>query len=269
VWTSHLPEHSGTHSILAPTIAGPGTLFALMARKIEHTAPRLKRQLRALADPEFKSSQQRFFKEAVRGLGVRTPAVRKLASEAAKEYRTARFSFDEILAISEGLWRSGIIEERALALIVISKFQRQLTRSHWTRFDRWVDDLTNWAETDGLSCEILAPLLRKEPRLVGHLPSWTRSPNRWRRRAAAVSLVRLVRRGEQHDAAFDICGRLADDRDDMVAKGIGWLLKEISRTKPQMVADFLTADIARFSRTTVRYACEKLPEPLRSQVMSA
>ena len=55
----------------------------------------------------------------------------------------------------------------------------------------------------------------------------------------------------------------------MVEKGIGWLLKEVSRTQPQAVADFLLVDIDRFARTTVRYACEKLPKPKRTRVMQA
>jgi 3-methyladenine DNA glycosylase AlkD len=78
-----------------------------------------------------------------------------------------------------------------------------------------------------------------------------------------------ARHGEQHEIAFDICDRLAADRDDMVEKGTGWLLKEMSRTQPQAVADFMLADIGRFSRTTVRYACEKMPKALRTKVMSA
>jgi 3-methyladenine DNA glycosylase AlkD len=237
--------------------------------KIEHTARQLKRRLRELADPEYRSSQQRFSKEQLRTLGVRAPEARKLASAAAKEYRAARLSFNEILSIAESLWMGGKLEERALAFIIVAKFRRQLERRHWKLFDGWVNDVTNWAECDGLCCDILAPLLEKEPDLVAKLPDWTRSRNRWRRRAAAVSLVRSARYGEHHEAALDICDRMANDRDDMVEKGIGWLLKEVSRKRPQAVADFLVADIDRFSRTTVRYACEKMPKRLRAKVMSA
>ncbi len=116
---------------------------------------------------------------------------------------------------------------------------------------------------------LFAPLLKKEPALITRLRAWTRSPNRWRRRAAAVALVALARHGERHEAAFDICHRLAEDRDDMVEKAIGWLLKEVSRTQPEAVADYLLENIERLSRTTVRYACEKLPARLRNRVMTA
>ncbi len=240
-----------------------------MGKKIDNTAPRLKRRLRELADPKFRVGQQRFFKESARVLGVRTPEVRRLASEAANEYRKAKLVIDEILEIGDRLWKGSFLEERALGIFVVSKFKRQLERRHWKHFDAWVDTLSNWAETDGLCGYVLAPLVKIEPALARRLPPWTRSGNRWRRRSAAVTLVPFARYGEQLEVAFDICDRLAGDRDDMVEKGIGWLLKEASRTQPDAVADFLLTDIDRFSRTTVRYACEKLPKRLRAKVMSA
>ncbi len=240
-----------------------------MGKKIENTAARLKRRLREAADPEFRRSQQRFFKESARTLGLRAAEVRRLAAEAAREYRGAGLQMDEMLEIADALWKSGIVEARILAVLILSKFHRFLERRHWRHFDGWVDSLNNWAETDCLCCDLLAHLIEAEPRLVGRLSPWTRSRNRWRRRAAAVALVQHARRGEHHDAAFAICDRLAEDRDDMVEKAIGWLLKEASRTQPQRVADYLIENIERLSRTTVRYACEKLPAKLRDRVMSA
>ncbi len=240
-----------------------------MARKIENTAPRLKRRLREAADPEFRRSQQRFFKEPARTLGLRAAEVRRLAAEAAREYRDAGLDVDDLLEIADPLWESGIVEARVLAVLILSKFRRLLGRRHWGHFDGWVDSLSNWGETDCLCCELLAHLIDFEPPLVDRLRAWARSRNRWRRRAAAVTLVRHARRGDHHDAAFAICDRLAEDRDDTVEKAVGWLLKEASRTQPQKVADYLLENIDRLSRTTVRYACEKLPARLRSRVMSA
>jgi 3-methyladenine DNA glycosylase AlkD len=240
-----------------------------MARKIEHNVSHLKRLLREAADPAARDSSQRFFKEPVRCLGVRGADMHRLASAAAKEYRQAKLPFERILKIAGDLWRPGILEERILAILIVGKFNRQLERRHWDHFDGWVDTATNWAETDGLSGEIFAPLLKNEPGLVKRLKPWTRGKVRWRRRAAAVALVKPVRRGQLHDVAFEICDRLAADRDDMVEKATGWLLKEISRTQPRAVTDYLLDNIDGLSRTTVRYACEKLPKSLRAQVMSA
>jgi 3-methyladenine DNA glycosylase AlkD len=240
-----------------------------MAGKIEHTAPRLKRLLRDAADPVARESTQRFFKEPVRCLGVRGPDIHRTASAAAKEYRQAKLPFERILKVADSLWKPGIVEERILAVLILGKFKRQLERRHWDHFDAWVDSLANWADTDALSGEVFANLLENEPTLAKRLKPWTRGKTRWRRRAAAVTLVRHAKRGDHHDLSFEIIDRLAADRDDMVEKGIGWLLKEISRTQPQVVAAYLIDNIDGLSRTTVRYASEKLPPRLRTKVMMA
>jgi 3-methyladenine DNA glycosylase AlkD len=240
-----------------------------MAAKIEHTATQLKRLLRDVADPVKRQGQLVYFKEPIRPLGVPGPDIHRIASAAAKEYRKAKLGLDDVIQIAERLWKPGFLEERILAVLIIAKFKRGLERRHWNHFDRWVDSLTNWAETDALCGKILDPLLRQDPSLVKRLKPWTRSRLRWRRRAAAVALVHIARHGGEHEAAFEICDRLAADRDDMVEKGIGWLLKEISRTQPQAVAAYLIDNIDGLSRTTVRYACEKLPPALRARVMKA
>lgn len=240
-----------------------------MAVKIEHSASRLKRLLRQAADPVKREGQLAYFKEPIRPLGVAGPEMHRIAAAAAREYRSAELSLDDVIEIAERLWKPGILEERMLAVLIVGRFSRRLEKRHWSRFDGWVDSLTNWAETDGVCTKIFDPLLRKEPSLLKRLKPWTRSKLRWRRRAAAVALVHIARHGGQHEAAFEICDRLAGDRDDMVEKGVGWLLKEISRTRPQEVADYLIDNIDRLSRITVRYACEKLPTKLRAKVMKA
>jgi len=240
-----------------------------MAQNIQHSPTRLKRELRHLADPTIRKSQQRFSKEPIRSIGVRTPDLRRLAAAAAREYRQAGLGFDEILAFADALWRGGILEERAVAVLLLSKFTRQLERRHWRHFDRYVDSLSNWGETDALCGNVLAPLLEKDPDLVSRLEPWTRSRNRWRRRAAAVALVPAARHGQHHEFAYIICDRLASDRDDLVEKAVGWLLKEISRTQPQGVVDYLVANGEVLSRTTIRYAAEKLPAGLRDRALRA
>jgi 3-methyladenine DNA glycosylase AlkD len=194
--------------------------------------------------------------------------VRRLATAAATEYRRARLAFDRVLVIADQLWRGGVLEERSLAIFLLSKFKRHFESRHWRHFDTYVDSLSNWGETDGLCGYVLAPLLENEPALIARLKPWTHSANRWRRRAAAVALVPAARRGLYHDSAYEVCDRLADDRDDLVEKAVGWLLKEISRTRPQQVADYLVENKTRLSRTTIRYAAEKLPAKTRARVLA-
>jgi 3-methyladenine DNA glycosylase AlkD len=98
---------------------------------------------------------------------------------------------------------------------------------------------------------------------VERLLSWTGSENRWRRRAAAVSLVPIARKGEMLEEAFRIADRLMTDEDDMVQKGVGWLLKEASREHPDEVREYLLRWREEVSALMLRYASEKLPKDKR------
>jgi 3-methyladenine DNA glycosylase AlkD len=53
------------------------------------------------------------------------------------------------------------------------------------------------------------------------------------------------------------------DGDDMVQKGVGWLLKEASREHPDEVRDYLLRWRELTSALVLRYASEKLPREMR------
>ena len=76
-----------------------------------------------------------------------------------------------------------------------------------------------------------------------------------------------IRRGQGFEPAFEIAEQLLLDEDDLVQKGYGWMLKEISKYEPQQVFEFVMDRKAMMPRTSLRYAIEKLPTELRYRAM--
>ena len=87
------------------------------------------------------------------------------------------------------------------------------------------------------------------------------------RRGSAVSLVLPARRGQQLELVLEVADSLLEDPQDLVRKGYGWMLKEASKTYPQQVFDYVLQRRGLMPRVALRYAIEKLPEPLRRQAM--
>jgi 3-methyladenine DNA glycosylase AlkD len=69
------------------------------------------------------------------------------------------------------------------------------------------------------------------PEFIEELKKFAVSENRWMRRAAAVSLIIPARKGMFLDDIFRISDILLEDKDDLVQKGYGWMLKAASRGK--------------------------------------
>jgi len=102
---------------------------------------------------------------------------------------------------------------------------------------------------------------------VKELKDWTRSENRWVRRAAAVSLIVPAKHGKFFDDVLEIADLLLTDNDDMVQKGYGWMLKEASRQHQQEVFDYIMRNKKAMPRTALRYAIELMPKDLKAEAM--
>src|SRR5580658_5508233 len=228
--------------------------------KADHVAILLKSvraHLKAAADPKFEAGLRWFFKEPVKPYGVRTPQVRELARLAYGEVKTWPVR-DRDRFVTE-LWKSGMLEEGVLVTHLYRRFAKSCTEREFAMFERWIDRyVTNWSHCDGVSTWLIAACIANRPGLADRLAGWTKSKNRWKRRSAAVSLIQEAKRGRNTETIFHICGLLLHDTDDMVQKGVGWLLKETYPKKPRQVLDFLDHWRATAPRLTLRLASEKM-----------
>jgi 3-methyladenine DNA glycosylase AlkD len=165
------------------------------------------------------------------------------------------------------LWQSGKWQEWALACYVYRRFARVCGAAEFRLFESWLNRyVDNWGACDGLASWLLAACIENRPELSAALPAWTRSRNRWKRRAAAVAVVYEAKRGRSAERIFEVAELLIEDDDDMVRKGLGWLLKETYPKRPREVVTFLLAHPAA-PRLVVRYAAEKMSSGDRQAVM--
>jgi 3-methyladenine DNA glycosylase AlkD len=104
---------------------------------------------------------------------------------------------------------------------------REFARLAYRELKQWLDRYVgNWSHCDGLSTWLIAASIANRPELMTKLARWTKSTNRWKRRAAAVSLIQEAKQGRNTQTIFRICRMLRGDTDDMVRKGVGWLFKK-------------------------------------------
>lgn len=63
-------------------------------------------------------------------------------------------------------------------------------------------------------------------------------------------------------------GNVFFDKDDMVQKGYGWMLKAASEANQERVFDYVMSKKNVMPRTSLRYAIEKMPQELRPKAMA-
>jgi 3-methyladenine DNA glycosylase AlkD len=83
-----------------------------------------------------------------------------------------------------------------------------------------------------------------------------------------VALIPPVKKGEHATAALHVADLLLVDPDDLVRKGCGWMLKEMSQSRSELVFDYVMQHKAVMPRTALRYAIEKLAPERRAEAMA-
>jgi 3-methyladenine DNA glycosylase AlkD len=221
----------------------------------------LKREARDLADPAVAAHSQTYFKtgpgqygEGDAFLGLRVPTLRALV----RKYRDIPYTDAVKLLRSE--WH----EERLLGvLLLVSSYERgderQRARIH-REYLKNAKRINNWDLVDSSAPQVVGAHLTSAN--VGLLVKLARSKNLWERRIAVIATQYFIRKGEFRPT-LTIAELLIDDREDLIHKAVGWMLREVGNRDREVLDTFLSKRYARMPRTMLRYAIERHPEKLR------
>lgn len=219
------------------------------------------------SDEKTRDSAHRFFKEDVKFYGAKTDVVKKIAKKYFREIKGKQKQ--EIFSLCQTLLESGFGEEAAIACEWSYALRKDYEPDDFLVFESWVGDyLDNWAKCDTLCNHTIGSFIEMYPEYMKNLKDWARSENRWFRRASAVTLILPARKGKFLQDVFEISDILLKDKDDLVQKGYGWMLKEASKSHQAEVYEYIMKRKGDMPRTALRYAIEKMPDEKRKKAMA-
>lgn len=218
-------------------------------------------------DEKTRDGAQHYFKEAVKVYGVKTNIVSLIARQYYTEINT--LSKKDIYNLCEELLKSDYSEEAYIACEWSYNLRNEFEPGDIDIFKNWLYKYINtWAKCDTLCNHTIGAFIEKYPEYIARLKQWAKSNNMWLRRAAAVTLIIPAKKGKFLKDIFDISDLLLMDKEDLVQKGYGWLLKETSRHNQTDIFNYVIRNKAIMPRTALRYAIEKMPDNLRHEAMA-
>jgi 3-methyladenine DNA glycosylase AlkD len=228
---------------------------------------KIRQDLTTNSDEKTKKSGERFFKEEVSLYGVRSAIVGNIAKDNFKTVKDLPKA--SIFELCEQMWQSGLMEESFIACNWSYFLSKKFTPDDFATLEKWVGTyLNNWASCDTLCNHTVGAFIEMYPEYLKELKRWAKSPNRWMKRASAVSLIVPARRGKFLMEIFELADIMLMDGDDMVQKGYGWMLKVASQKHQKEVFEYVMKNKAAMPRTALRYAIEKMPVELKALAMA-
>jgi len=233
---------------------------------MENIINKIRAELKNHSDEKTRAVSQNYFKEKIKSHGVKTAVVTSIGKAYYRQINVLTKS--EIFDLCETLWQSGYIEESFIACHWSFNVHKKYEPEDFRIFERWINDyVTNWASCDTLCNHTVGEFLEMYPESLMRLRDLAESDNRWMRRASAVSLIIPAKKGKFLADILEIADILLLDKDDMVQKGYGWMLKEASKKNQRKIFEYVIRNRAVMPRTALRYAIEKMPADLKRIAM--
>ncbi len=170
----------------------------------------------------------------------------------------------------EKLLESTIHEVRAGAVSIMDKASRnkkisgERLAAFYELYMRRHDRINNWDLVDLGCLHMTGSYLFDKPRAI--LYKLARSKNLWERRTAILSTTYFIRKGETNDT-FKLAEILVKDKEDLVHKATGWMLRFAGDKNRAVLLAFLDSHAAVMPRTLLRYAIEKLDKKQKEYYM--
>jgi 3-methyladenine DNA glycosylase AlkD len=234
----------------------------------QDVAVQLRRALKAGGCNEHAAGVQWFFKNEIKSHGWYTGDLRRAVRGFRREIlRDNDFYF--LVEVADSLFSGSVLEEKVAAVFLLEKLDAQFRDREFRMFEAWLDRVSSWADHDGLVHYLIAPAVVAKPRRVKDIFRWAKSPDRWHRRAACVALIRGTRAKMFFPEIVKLSDLLLSDSDDMVQKGLGWLLRETVKFDARRTVPYLMKIRGRAPRLVLRTACETLPATLKKNVLAS
>lgn len=219
--------------------------------------------------PKDIALMKRFFKtgpgeyaEGDQPMGVRVPEIRAVC----------KMFPDLSLTEIEKLLESPLHEVREGALIVMAnqaqkaKNNPQHKKALYDLYLRRTDRINNWDLVDCSCRDVVGGYLHDKSRAP--LYKLAKSKDLWERRIAVVSTWYFIRTSDLGDT-FKIAALLLEDKQDLIHKAAGWMLREAGKKDRAQLLQFLDTHAAIMPRTMLRYSIEHLTPKQRQLYMNA
>lgn len=234
----------------------------------EYIAAHIRRVLKDGGSAPHAEGVEWFFKEEIKSRGWYTAEMRKVAVRFRRAILRER-GLDFLVKVADRLFRGRVLEEKIFGVFLLEKLVHQLDDSEFRLLEAWLPRISSWADHDGLVHYLIAPMIAAKPSRARSVFLWAKSSNRWHRRAACVALIQGTRRKMFFPEIVRLSNLLLADEDDMVRKGLGWLLRETAKHNASQTVPYLLKICPRAPRLVLRTACETLPVSTRKKILAA
>jgi 3-methyladenine DNA glycosylase AlkD len=215
--------------------------------------------LRAEGDAVRAAGARAYLKIDLEFLGVGAKPLR----EVARSFLVGHSDLDRtrLLELVNRLWEQPVFELKAAAVALLERRVGELQPGDLEVVESLLRRSHTWALVDWLCTRVAAPLVARDPESAQVVLSrWSTDDEFWVRRASMLAQLPALRAGGGDFGLFaSFAAGMLEEKEFFIRKAIGWVLRDVSKKRPQLVFEFLERHAREVSGLTFREGSKYLP----------
>jgi 3-methyladenine DNA glycosylase AlkD len=232
----------------------------LLVEKLEQT-------LRSVGNGERAVGAKAYLKSDLEFIGVAAKPLRGVARSFLADH--PEIDRKTLLGLVQALWQRPVFELKAVAVALLERRKRDLVTKDLVLVEDLLRRSHTWALVDWLCTKVAAPLFERNPAMAATvLEPWSRDGDFWVRRASMLAQLPALRAGRgDFDLFASFASRMIGEKEFFIRKAIGWVLRDVSKKRPELTYRFLLEHVDEVSGLTYREGSKYLSEE-RQEMLS-
>jgi 3-methyladenine DNA glycosylase AlkD len=231
-----------------------------------HLIESMERDLRAVGDAERAAGAKAYLKSDLEFIGVAAKPLR----EVARSFLADHPGIDrrQLIDLVQALWQLPIYELKAVAVALLERRTGDLIIDDLGLVEDLLRRSYTWALVDWLCTKVAAPLIESDfSASKAILEKWSVDEDFWIRRASMLAQLPALRAGGGEFELFAaFASRMVCEEEFFIRKAIGWVLRDVSKKRPDLTFAFLSEHILEVSGLTLREGSKYLPMKQREEL---
>jgi len=216
----------------------------------------LKSQLAKLADKKTKDWWENYVKHNTKFRGVGIPKIREKLKEWHKKEEIEKLSLNEQLDLALSFFSEKYAEDKLAGILFLqyylyNKFDWKLLLS---KFEKLFKNgyIYDWNICDWFCVRVLGPIIKENGMPCAKaISKWNNSKNVWQARCSVVAFANLTKQKEFTTLLLKSCSTLIKREERFAKTGVGWIMRELSKTNKTTVVDFINKNRNHFSKESL------------------
>lgn len=208
------------------------------------------------ADPISAQKQSAYLLNQFPFFGLPKPKRAELQKELFNQY--SHITRPELIETVRSLWNKPQREFHYAALDLLLKHWKKLEASDLCFLEELIRTNAWWDTVDSLAANVIGKLVLHQRSLLPDMDRWIDDEFLWIRRVALIFQLKWKKETEE-ERLFAYCEKRMHENNFFIRKGIGWALREYSKSAPNSVSQFLSVHASRMSKLSYKEARRLLP----------